>query len=54
MRDSRSKRKNEILKMVLRDNFTLEGNFFSIKKNLKASRKYHKISLSEPSGDSKK
>lgn len=35
MRDSRSKRKNEILKMVLRDNFTLEGHFFQLRKTLR-------------------
>ena len=35
MRDSRSKRKNEILKLVLRDNFTLKGHFFQLRKVLR-------------------
>ena len=35
MKDSRSKKKNEILELVLRDNFTLKGHFFQLRKVLR-------------------
>ena len=54
MRDSRSKKKKWDTGTGFKGQFYFERSFFSIKKSLKASRKYHKISLSEPSGDSKK
>lgn len=53
MKDSRSKKKWDT-GTGFKGQFYFERSFFSIKKSLKASRKYHKISLSEPSGDSKK